>query len=112
MVELVKDKNMSERKTLQALSELPVITPEGIWLKPCPFCGGKAVFIPERNSSSDKGIGYDFRIKCRDCGLLSPKIYKVELELTKGGLLNPHHDERKQAADIWNRRADPLKDSN
>ncbi len=112
VMDVVKNVNMSELEKQEALSELPVITPDGFRLKPCPFCGGEAAFIPKSNNSSNSGFGCDFKIECQDCGLSSPKIYKVEFRLTKGGFLNPYLDERKQAASMWNRRADPPEDSN
>lgn len=112
VIEVMKDESMNEWKKLQVLSELPALTPEGFRLKPCPFCGGEAAFVPKSNNSSNSGIGCDFKIECQDCGLSSPKIYKVEFRLTGGGFLNPYHDERKQAASMWNRRADPPEDSN
>ncbi len=112
VMDVVKNVNVGELKKLQVLSELPVVTPEGFRLKPCPFCGGEAVFIPKSNHSSNRGIGCDFKIECQDCGVSMREMYKVEFRLTKGGFLNSYHDERKQAATIWNRRADPLKDSN
>ncbi len=111
VMNVVKNVNVGEPKKLQVLSELPVVTPEGFRLKPCPFCGGKAAFIPKNNHSSNNGIGCNFKIECH-CGVSTQEMYKVEFRLTGGGFLNPYHDERKQAASMWNRRADPLKDSN
>lgn len=42
-------------------------------LKPCPFCGGEAVFL-----------GYTAAIKCKDCGgafiVTNPLISRLELK--------------------------------
>lgn len=111
VMDVVKNVNVGELKKLQVLSELPVVTPEGFRLKPCPFCGGKAAFIPKNNHSSNSGIGCNFKIECQDCGVSTQEMYKVEFRLTGGGFLNPYHDERKQAASMWNRRAELPEDS-
>lgn len=74
-------------------------------LKPCPFCGGKAAFITRTHSSSHYASGFNFEIKCKDCGVQLPKSYKAEFGLTEDGGINPLHDEREQAVKDWNKRA-------
>ena len=112
VMNVIKNVNMSELEKQEALSELPVITPDGFRLKPCPFCGGEAVFIPKSNDSSNSGFGCDFKIECQGCGASIRERYKVEFRLAGGGFLNSYLDERKRAASVWNRRADPPEDSN
>lgn len=73
-------------------------------LKPCPFCGGKAVFQTKSNSSSNRGVGVEFEIECEECGVKLPKRYKVEFSLTETGGINPGHDDRKRAVEEWNQR--------
>lgn len=40
----------------------------GFDLKPCPFCGGKAVFETISNSSYHQGVRFGYTIKCSKCG--------------------------------------------
>ena len=54
-------------------------------LKPCPFCGGEAVFAPEGLVSG----GY--WIRCRDCNIEQPIVYLMSQD----------------AIDAWNRRVQP-----
>ena len=37
-------------------------------LKPCPFCGGKAIFSVKSNFSNHQYIGFGYTIKCSKCG--------------------------------------------
>lgn len=58
-------------------------------LKPCPFCGGKAVHLDDEN------------IYCYHCGvtfLLDDFIYRGEAE--------DYEEARQMAIESWNRRAD------
>lgn len=36
-------------------------------LKPCPFCGGEAHFIPTRQISTSIGVGFSYIIACSKC---------------------------------------------
>lgn len=45
-------------------------------LKPCPFCGGKAMFFTIVNKSSHSDVGVMFKIKCMKCGTELPKSYE------------------------------------
>lgn len=47
-------------------------------LKPCPFCGGKAMFFTIVNKSSHSDVGVMFKIKCMKCGTELPKSYECE----------------------------------
>ncbi len=74
-------------------------------LRKCPFCGGKAVFKINSNSSSCKGVEFIFEIKCENCGAQLPKLYKVEISLEGDGRVNAIYDDRKRAIEEWNERA-------
>lgn len=74
-------------------------------LKPCPFCGGKAVFDTVSNLSSHYEVGFEFEIECKNCGAKLPKRYKVKFSLTDSGGINPLYDDRDRAAEEWNKRA-------
>ena len=78
---------------------------EDIELKPCPFCGGKAVFTPKSNGSSHYDVHFDFTIKCQGCGCELPKQYSLSFTLGDCGQVIPQNDQRKEAIEQWNRRA-------
>ena len=46
-------------------------------LKPCPFCGGNAMFLTITNKSSHSAVGVMFKIKCMKCGTELPKAMNV-----------------------------------
>lgn len=48
-------------------------------LKPCPFCGGNAMFLTITNKSSHSAVGVMFKIKCMKCGIELPKSYECEM---------------------------------
>ena len=58
-------------------------------LKPCPFCGGKALL-----SHDHTGLGTSY-VRCEKCGLESIRFYK-----------SFDHASDDEAAEFWNRRAD------
>lgn len=72
-------------------------------LKPCPFCGGKAVFHTESNSATHHCVGFAFKIEC-ECGMELPGTYHVEFSLKESGEINVFNDERPEAVEKWNRR--------
>lgn len=39
-----------------------------IKLKPCPFCGRKAVYMTKCNASDHYCVGFNFEVECEDCG--------------------------------------------
>lgn len=73
-------------------------------LKPCPFCGGQAIFKTISNMADHSNIGFDFGIKCRDCGMTFPKIYVMRLDLDSDGTVVMIDDEREIAVKQWNDR--------
>lgn len=54
-------------------------------LKPCPFCGGKAMFLTIANKSSHSAVGVMFKIKCMKCGTELPKSYECEMYMDQDG---------------------------
>lgn len=77
-------------------------------LDTCPFCGGKAVFIPSYGSITvDRETMIKFEIKCNKCGIHPPGANGIIfIRFTKSGDLIIKTDERKAAAAKWNKRAD------
>ena len=75
-------------------------------LKPCPFCGGEAVFIVRANKSSHYSVGFSFEIECSDCGLKLPQMFITDFSLTEHGEINLLTDERGKAITAWNNRTD------
>ena len=75
-----------------------------IELKPCPFCGGRADFEIIGNTSNYLEVGFDFIIKCSECGIHNPRRHKVTLLLENSGQISTIIDERQEAIDGWNRR--------
>ena len=55
-------------------------------LKPCPFCGGKAMFFTIVNKSSHSDVGVMFKIKCMKCGTELPKSYECEMYMDQDAL--------------------------
>lgn len=74
-------------------------------LKPCPFCGGKAMFLTIANKSSHSAVGVMFKIKCMKCGTELPKSYECEMYMDQDGGIRTGKDERTKATTDWNRRA-------
>lgn len=75
-------------------------------LKPCPFCGGKVYFDIRCSSRQDTARGWEFEIVCAKCKLGLPIRYKVECKMDANGNIDTSKDERPEAIDAWNRRAD------
>ena len=60
-------------------------------LKPCPFCGGKAIYgICE---TSEKKFPFAGFVKCIHCGVKTPKQYNIDEQSAK-----------EDAIKLWNRR--------
>lgn len=74
-------------------------------LKPCPFCGGKAMFLTIRNKPLHSDVGVMFKIKCMKCGTEFPKSYECEMYMDQDGGIRTGKDERTKATADWNRRA-------
>ena len=78
-----------------------------IKLKPCPFCGGKAEYIINTNYERCTTHGWKFGIKCTNCMTELPmKDFLVTADLESNGEIVFAKDDRKKAADMWNRRAE------
>lgn len=78
-----------------------------IKLKPCPFCGGEAVYVTSSNNSSHCCVGFDFEVKCKECKVGIPGRYEMKFYLGENGELKILADERPKAAERWNRRGKP-----
>ena len=77
-----------------------------IFLKPCPFCGGKAEFYVKGHSASEMKSYWRIGVYCTKCNLTSPKLYSLTLALGTNAEFQTIEDERQRAVDDWNRRAD------
>lgn len=78
-----------------------------IKLKPCPFCGGKAEYFISSNYSRGVTHGWKFGINCTNCLIALPmQDFTVTADLTANGEIVFAEDDRKKAADMWNRRAE------
>ena len=75
-------------------------------LKPCPFCGGKAVFFVKDHATSGMKSFWRIGVYCTKCNLTSPKLYSLTLALGTNAEIQTIEDERQHAVDDWNRRAD------
>ena len=78
-------------------------------LKPCPFCGGKAIFSIISNVSTHTEIGYEYTIKCSKCGC-SPfkEITKINVCMSeKDGSLYATSEtqvRQQELVKVWNTR--------
>ena len=74
-------------------------------LKPCPFCGGKAVFkIIEHERPSQSAVGFHYEIECDGCGTTNNQSGITVFLLAPSGDLRTIQDDRQKVADGWNRR--------
>ena len=80
----------------------------GFDLKPCPFCGGKAVFETVSTDSSSYGVSFTYTIKCSKCGCTPFKDNSVmTVFLTKDGdVIRTAESQAKQERLVkeWNNR--------
>jgi Lar family restriction alleviation protein len=80
-------------------------------LKPCPFCGGKAVFMTKQNNSSHTCVSFSFAIECSKCHTRPPKASdNVAFGLSSTGEIVTIDDGREKAIEAWNRRAADTKE--
>lgn len=78
-----------------------------IKLKPCPFCGGEAVYIIDKNYIRCTAHEWQFGIKCTNCMVELPvRDFIVTVGMKSNGEIVFTKDDRKKAADMWNRRAE------
>lgn len=78
-------------------------------LKPCPFCGGDAIFFQKAYAVSNSTRGWVFTVRCKKCGVALPKTnYVIEVNLGDSGEIKIATDERQQAAEAWNRRVNDV----
>lgn len=76
-------------------------------LKPCPFCGGEAVYIIYKNYIRVTAHEWQFGIKCTNCMIELPmRDFIVTVDMNSNGEIVVTEDERGKAADMWNRRAE------
>lgn len=73
-------------------------------LKPCPFCGGKAVF--KHHNIGGAGhilLAADATVECSKCGLVFPKRYSTVVAEGENGELSVRTSLQEAVID-WNRR--------
>ncbi|MBS6643640.1 MAG: Lar family restriction alleviation protein [Clostridiaceae bacterium] len=74
-------------------------------LKPCPFCGGKALFCIKENRTTNCGVGFVFEVECEECRMRLPGRYVVDFNLQpESGEIDVLNDRRQAAIEAWNRR--------
>lgn len=77
-------------------------------LKPCPFCGGEAVFVTRSVGYGRRCAIFNFEISCKSCLAKAPEAYgSIEIYLDQNGEVAMYKDERSKAIEAWNRRAEP-----
>ena len=81
-----------------------------IKLKPCPFCGKEAAFFSKcccSKAATGLTRKWEFGVGCLACGIALPNTsYSFSLQMAKDGSIRYIDDDRQEAADTWNRRAD------
>ena len=76
-------------------------------LKPCPFCGGRAIVVQTTYGTSDGSARLGFEIRCVRCSAKAPSSHGMVLvKLDDNGELRAWKDDRIEAMAAWNRRAD------
>ena len=88
--------------TLNCLREIEMAE-----LKPCPFCGGKAIVTQTgRYLTINQSIKLAFSIGCPMCGASVPNaVGDISINIDKNGNLNCWLDDREKAIAAWNRRS-------
>lgn len=77
-----------------------------IELKPCPFCGGDAIYETLSFGSNSRSVKIDFHIRCSTCYATHPETRgEISAKMYDDGDLNIYKDDRLATADAWNRRA-------
>lgn len=77
-------------------------------LKPCPFCGGKAVFekLPTYRPPFDERCEQRFTVVCKCRGISLPKHCTVDFSVDENGDIIHAIDDREEAIEAWNRRCE------
>lgn len=79
-------------------------------LKPCPFCGGMSEMftrVGDVDGTRGETRVWHFGIGCTKCGIRLPRSnYKLSVQMGRCGGIQILEDDRQEAADLWNRRAD------
>lgn len=80
-----------------------------IKLKPCPFCGGEAIFVVNSNISSKHCVGFNYYIKCSSCGCTPiKKDAEMDIFLDRDGevkITDVCIVARESMIAVWNTRA-------
>ena len=73
-------------------------------LRPCPFCGGKAIFKIINTVASASRSGMTFCVQCAKCGARAPSghVSEISFQLYDDGELKITKDERTYEARRWN----------
>lgn len=73
-------------------------------LRPCPFCGGNAVFKVITTIASTSKSGMTFCVQCTKCGARAPSghVSEISFQLYDDGELKITKDERSYEAAWWN----------
>ena len=84
-----------------------------IKLKPCPFAGekrGRSEFLSNEyldQCGSWLTRKWEFGVGCLACSIaLQKTTYSFSVQMTKDGGIEFIEDDRQEAADTWNRRAE------
>ena len=77
-------------------------------LKPCPFCGGEAVFKCCSTGHSGGDISWSYKVHCISCGVEVPSRaeFKTTFRIGNDGKISFVNDDRWKAAELWNKRGD------
>ena len=78
----------------------------GISLKPCPFCGNKAVFSVVETRSGGGQVSLVYTIRCNRCVIAQTQRAHTDIRLSEAGEIVLIDDQRDEVAELWNRRAD------
>ena len=79
---------------------------EMIALKPCPCCGGEAFFEWKNHELFGSSYLVYFAVSCSSCGIRTGKLYRAKVVFKADGHFYIADDDKKAAADVWNRRVD------
>jgi Lar family restriction alleviation protein len=79
---------------------------EGYKLKPCPFCGGKAIYVTVQAGPSKEGSYLFYNLRCKSCNAHPPGAYGgIFTTMKENGKVQIEKLGEKEAVEAWNRRA-------